>query len=160
MPQVGQDLFRRALRVRFQLEQEIAVVGLGDEKPQLGARPAGIAFQLGCRQDDVLGVFELAIGLGQAGARRGQVVDDEPAFVHGRQEFALQLGVKEDAQNQDDGAGGDRPAAVPQGGADYRLVDADDPPQEEPALLSRRGRFFLLARADEPAGQGRRQGHG
>ena len=78
----------------------------------------------GVGQDDVLGVLELAVRLGQAGARRRQVVDDESALVHGRQEFAFQLAGEEDAQDQDDDTGGDRPAAPPQGGPDDGFVDA------------------------------------
>ena len=132
-------------------------VGLDDFKAQGRAGAAGIALDVRVRSDDFLCDQELAMGFGQARAPRRHIINDKAAFVHRRQKLALQALVNADAQKQDHGAAGQRPASdgarptatrVRRGGA---RASAGSRPRT-PGRVAVLGMFAV---AQKPAGQRR-----
>ena len=154
-PQIGNDIQGGHLAPGLELDQKIPGVGFDDLKPQGRAGAAGIAFDVGVGADNFFGDQELAMGLGQARAPRRHIVNHETAFVHGRQELALQPLIDADAQEQHHRAGGQREPAMAQGRAQAELVEAEHARQQKTPfrVLGRAPRFKRLAVAQKPGGQ-------
>ena len=81
---------RRAPLARgLEADQDVPGVRLGGEETELGARPADVARDIGRAQEHVLDPAHHLVGMGQRGADRHVVVEDERAFVHVGHEAGL-----------------------------------------------------------------------
>ena len=96
----------------LELDREVAGVGLGHRgQAQLQAGAARSVFDLGNGVQDAVDVLQHAIGLGQRAARGHDVVENEAALIHLRQQIGakrLVAGPGADYQQQADGAGPQR----------------------------------------------------
>ena len=88
LTQVADDLFRRpaALISRLEAHEDVAAVLCRREETELRSCTARIRSDLWRLSDDALDQAHLAIGVCQGAALRGQVVEDEAAFVRRRKE--------------------------------------------------------------------------
>ena len=111
---IGNDIVDVALAIFLQPDGEISVVRFGDGcKPQLHAGAAGSVLDFGCGLQNFLNVQEDAVGFGERAARRSEVVQNEPAFVHCREKVTAEKAVTQNRKNDDhDRARGQHPGPV------------------------------------------------
>ena len=74
------------LAPRLQPDDVVAAVRLGDEEAELRAGAARVAADVGDRHDDLLEAVEHRVRVGERGAGRRPVVEDDRALVHRRAE--------------------------------------------------------------------------
>src|SRR5262249_39995845 len=88
LAQVGDNLVHAALALRpgLQLDEDVALVLLSGEETQLGAGAAGEGRLLWKRGDLALNLVDQGVGLAERCPRWREVIDDEAAFIHLRQE--------------------------------------------------------------------------
>ena len=93
---VGDDFVDGAAALGFELDGEVAGVGFGDGgEAHLQAGAAGGAFDFGRSAQDPFDVLEDAVGLGERAAGGHDVVEDEAAFVHLREQVGAEGSVAE-----------------------------------------------------------------
>ena len=101
---VGHDVVDCAAALGLELYGEVAGVGLSDGgKAHLQAGAARGAFDFGLIAKDALDMVENAVGLSERTAGGHDVVEDESAFVHLRQQIGAQrlvANVRGDNQQQ------------------------------------------------------------
>ena len=151
-----------AFAIRLEFHEKITGVRLGDSQSEPRAGAAGEAFHVGGGGKDLFGEQELAVSFCEAGARRRDVVDDECAFVHRREEFAFQALVNANAKQQHRATGAERQPAVAQSRTHGDFVSADDSLQQEPTVVALGcvAGFQAPTVACKPSGKRRRQGNG
>ncbi len=82
--EIGDDIVNVPLAIFLQPDGEIPIVRFGDgSKPQLHAGAAGGVLNFGCGLQNFLNVLEDAVGFCERAAGRREVVQNEPAFIHG-----------------------------------------------------------------------------
>ena len=118
-------VFRRSFAIRPQFHQEVAGIRLGDGQGQAGAGPPREALHLRRVEQDLLDVPQHAIGLGEAGARPGIVVQHEGPFFQLGQEVGFQPIVEQDACHDDQRHAGQGQPRVTQRQAHHPLVDGE-----------------------------------
>ena len=88
---VGNDFVDVALAIVLQLHGEVAAIGFGDggqSQLQSGAPRSVFDFRHGAQ--NLLDVQQDAIGFGERASRRSEVVQNEAAFIHFREQVGSQ----------------------------------------------------------------------
>ena len=70
----------------LETDEEVSLVGLGEVPAEAGAGAAGIGVDGGIVLDDLFHLPQQPVRLGEGGAGRTAVVEDEAPLVHGRHE--------------------------------------------------------------------------
>ncbi len=104
----------RPLTHRFQADDEVARILFRREQPEFCSGPPCEAVHFRNGFEDGLDAFQHRVGLGERSARRCHVVDDEPAFVHLREEAGFQPEKKQRAERGDRNRAGDDKPRPPQ----------------------------------------------
>ena len=162
MAHSSENFIGRVLAIGLEFDQIVAAIGFGDERTQLCAEPAGITLNVRVGADAFFHLIKNSRGFGQSGARRRLKIHHKPAFVETGQEVGFQLPVDEEPGDEDQRAGEQRQPGVPQGPANGRFVEPENPPEQETAFFSGRRMAVLqiLTAANKPTRQRRCQRDG
>ena len=99
---VGNDVVDVALAILLQPDGKISVVRLGDGgKAQLHTGAAGSVLDFRRGLKNFLNVQEDAVGFSERTAGRREVIENESAFVHGREEVRAEKVVTQEGKSDD-----------------------------------------------------------
>ena len=147
---LGHHLLGVGSRTALEADEEIALVGLGKAAAQLQPGAPRIGGHVGVGADDCLDLGEQSVGLGQRGARLGQVVENEAALVHLRHETGTDLSIGQRADQQQRHDAQQQPCRTLEQLAEGALVTMLQAQREAPRRMLDR-----MALVDQPLGQQR-----
>ena len=114
-----------AAALGLELHGEVAGVGFGHGgQAHLQAGAARGAFDFRHRVQDALDVLQHAVGLGQRAAGGHDVVEDEAAFVHLRQQVGAERLVADPGADDQQQAGAAEPQRLGQRPVEHAAMDA------------------------------------